>query len=172
MFRSIALLTLLSFASTSLAFGQNSNMKSASCRFGDGTGLVVRYSPGNGGADEVPYGTVWTPGGTPFVLLTETPLKIGKTDLPIGGYRIYLRPEKDGWSLIVNDGVTVSGYDAQHDLARVGMQSGALSKKKSQFKLSIVRTNPNTCSLTLFHGKSGYWVDFAQGSKNAYLSKK
>jgi hypothetical protein len=106
-------------------------MRSASCRFGDGTGLVVHYSPGNTTSDEVPYGTVWTPGGTPFVLLTETPLRIGNTDLPIGGYRIYLRPEREGWSLIVNDGVSISGYDAQHDLARVGMQSAAIEEEVS-----------------------------------------
>jgi hypothetical protein len=52
------------------------------------------------------------------------------------------------------------------------MQSGQLSKKKSHFKLSIVRTNPNTCSLTLFHGKNGYWLDFAQTDKAATLSEK
>jgi hypothetical protein len=47
-----------------------------------------------------------------------------------------------------------------------------LSKEKSHFKLSIVRTNPNTCSLTLFHGKNGYWLDFAQTDKAATLSEK
>jgi len=172
MFRNLALLALLSFASASLAFGQNSNMRSASFRFGDGTGLVVRYSAATTTSGEMPYGTVWTPGGTPLVLLTETPLKIGNTELPIGGYRIYLRPERDGWSLIVNDGVSISGYDAQHDLARVGMQSGQLSKKKAQFQLSVVRTNPNTCSLTVFYGKKGYWADFTQRNNNSTLSLK
>lgn len=170
MFRNLVLLTLLSVAGASLTFGQNSDTRSASCRFGDGTGLVIRYSTATAG--EVPYGSVWTPGGTPFVLLTETPLKVGNTELPIGGYRIYLRPEKDKWSLIVNNGVTISGYDAGHDLAQVAMQSGQLAKQKSQFNLSIVRSDPNTCSLTLFYGNNGYWVDFVQRTQGDVLSRK
>jgi len=169
-FHKIALLALLSFGIASVAFGQDANMRSASCRFGDGTGLVIRYSTATTG--KVPYGSVWTPGGTPFVLLTDTPLKVGNAELPIGGFRIYLRPEKDNWSLIVNDGVTISGYDARHNLVQLAMQSGELAQQKSQFKLSIVRTNPNTCSLTLFYGKNGYWLDFVQRNKGDVLSRK
>jgi hypothetical protein len=45
-------------------------------------------------------------------------------------------------------------------------------RRRSLTKLSIVRTNPNTCSLTLFHGKNGYWLDFAQRDKAATLSEK
>jgi hypothetical protein len=173
MFRNLVLLALLSFASVSLALGQSSSeMRSVSCSFQDGTGMVVRYSSANADDQEVPYGSIWNPGGTPFVLMTETPLQIGNTHLPIGGYRIYLRPDRTDWSLIVNDGVTVNGYDSSRDLARIGMQSGELSKHKSKFKVSIVRTNPSTCSLTVYHGKRGYWADFTKTDKAATALEK
>ena len=100
----------------------------------------------------VPYGKIWRAGANEATLLhTELDLTIGTLAVPQGDYSLYILPEADQWTLIVNrqtgqwgihhDGSTTD--DPAQDLGRVAVKLGkaaapveawtiALSKDGSQ----------------------------------------
>jgi Protein of unknown function (DUF2911) len=54
-----------------------------------------------------------------MILFTQTTLLIGRSDVPIGAYSMYIIPGERQWTLIVNKNVDVrSRYDKLQDILR------------------------------------------------------
>jgi len=78
----------------------------------------------------VPYGKVWRAGANQATLLhTDADLTIGSLAVPKGDYSLYILPEANQWTLIVNKqtgqwGIKMGGAtteDPAQDLGRVAM---------------------------------------------------
>jgi hypothetical protein len=134
----------------------------AVCTFADQKQMSVRYNQlVVDKKDELPLGKLWTPGDAPMDLFTETPLLLNSKEIPVGAYRVYLIPEKDKWTLIVNKDVTAgSKYDEQQDLVRAPMQTGKLPQAEPRFSIYFGHIAPKQCSMRVDVGKTRAWVDF------------
>jgi len=77
------------------------------CEFQDGKQMSVRYPLGITVRTEKPrIGQLWTPGGSPLVLFTQTDLMLAGNVIPAGAYFMYVIPDKHKWTLVVNRNVT------------------------------------------------------------------
>ncbi len=105
----------------------------------DGKAITIKYSAPSvrgrkifGGL--VPYGKVWRAGANEATALhTEADLDMGGLKIPAGDYTLYVLPEDNKWTLIVNKqtGQWGTEYDKAQDLGRVPM---VLSKSPSQIE--------------------------------------
>src|ERR1700758_1995988 len=84
---------------------QAPDQQTAVCTFQDGGQLSVRYEAAPVHGDQLPEGHIWSPGESPMYLFTSTSLKLGETEIPIGAYSLYLFPEKQKLTLVVNKDV-------------------------------------------------------------------
>jgi hypothetical protein len=129
----IALVTSMFFALTVFAAcqGKPSPAASASCDLGGGKTIKTDYSsPRLRGrkmiGDHEPYGQVWRNGAnaaTTFV--TSSDLVVGGKSVPAGSYTLFVVPNADKWTLIINKKTGEWGipykYEAD-ELARVDMK--------------------------------------------------
>jgi hypothetical protein len=59
--------------------------------------------------------------------LTNTPVAVAGTDIPIGAYKMFVIPDEKKWTLTISKSTDTSGkYDEQQDLVRIPMQFGKL----------------------------------------------
>lgn len=133
----------------------------AYCTYQDGNQLTVRYSDAAvGHKHEVPNGKVWSPGDVPMLLFTEVPLTVANVELAIGAYSMYVIPDRDKWTLIVNKSVAAgAAYDEKLDLVRVPMATGKLPDAQDPPRVSFAHIAPKMCSLRVDVGKTGAWAD-------------
>lgn len=147
------------------AFSQESNPDRASvtfCTFDDQSEVSVRYKSARGDR-EPPAGKVWAPGDTPMFLFAQAALTIGKAEVPVGAYSMYVIPGRGNWTLIVNRNVKAdSPYDQNQDLVRTSMETAKMSNAPSQSQVSLGHVGPKQCEMRLFQGKTGAWVTIAQ----------
>jgi hypothetical protein len=135
----------------------------AVCTFVDDKQMSVRYNrpAASGKKDELPIGKLWAPGDSPMHLFTEAPITVGTTQIPIGAYSVYLIPEKEKWTLIVNKNVTAgSKYDQQQDLVRAPMQTGKLTQVEKQLTIYFGHIAPRQCSMRVDYGQTRAWIEF------------
>lgn len=148
-----------------LGFGQPAsvNNDSASCTFQDGKQVSVLYTDEATGGQDLPSGKLWTPGKTPMLLFTQVAVSVGDTEIPIGAYSMYVIPQKDSWTLVLNKDVTPgSKYDEHQDLVRAPMQIGQISDPDKQFRVLFGHLAAKQCSMRLYFGKVGAWVEFQE----------
>lgn len=136
----------------------------AVCTFADDKQISIRYTQqAYDKKKELPMGKLWQPGDAPMALFAETPVTVGKADLAIGAYNLYLIPGKDAWTLVVNKNVTAgSKYDQQQDLARTPMEKGELSHAEPYLTLYFGHTAAKQCSLRVDFGKTRAFVDISE----------
>jgi Protein of unknown function (DUF2911) len=135
----------------------------ASCSFQDGKQITVRYSNETTTGRDLPSGKVWTPGGQPMLLFTQSSLIADNTDIPVGAYSMYIMREKNDWTLIVNKNVSTGNkYDKHLDVVRMGMLMGQLSEPQKEFTLFFGHTDPRQCNLRIYYGNSGTWAEFKE----------
>jgi hypothetical protein len=163
----VMLVVLLSAASEStLAQGNQTktNTLTAVCTFTDEKELSVRYDPsGPAKKNNLPSGELWPPSGSPMYLFTQTELSLNKTEIPAGAYSMYLIPDKEKWTLIVNKSVSAGApYDQQQDLLRVPMEIGQLSQGKPRIKVVFGHLAPRQCNMRIYYGKTGAWAEFKE----------
>jgi len=109
----------------------------------------------------IPYGKVWSPGGKPLTLFTNTPVSVGNTQIPDGAYTMFIVPEGKSWTLILSKSTDTSGkYDESRDLARIPMQFGKLMEAEPAFTAYFAHVAVNQCNLRLDLGKARAWVVF------------
>lgn len=152
----IALLACFLFSLTILAACQDkpSPAASASCDLGGGKTITTAYSSPRlkgrkmvGGHD--PYGKVWRNGAneaTTFV--TSTDLVVGGKSVPAGSYTLFVLPEPDKWTLIINKKTTNAGkplwgipYTWEADeLARIDMKLSKLPSPMEDFTITYDKT--------------------------------
>ena len=154
-------LVLLLFAPLTPVQGGNVDPATAVCNFADAKQVSIRYVPSIT-KDAPRIGKLWTPDGHPILLFTETDLHVGNSDVASGAYSIYLVPDKDMWTLILNRNVASGAYDERQDLLRARMQTGELSEKNTQFTIYFGRIGPKACDMRVDYGKTRAWVEFAE----------
>lgn len=131
------------------------------CTFEDGKQISVRHqkrvSKGN-----PPTGKLWMPGKKPLYLFTPAEISIGEAVLTAGAYSMYLIPEKENWTLVINRNVsTGSPYDEKEDAVRVPLQLGQ-SSDSQPFKVVFGHVGPKQCNLRFYLGKIGTWAEFRE----------
>lgn len=143
---------LLAAVTSPTAVAQES---SSTCMFESGKGVRVQYTPSK---NKLQNGKVWTPGDSPFVLFTDTPVSVGDTQLPIGAYGLYVIPGKQKWTLIVNkDGKGAAEYNKSQDAAQTTMDFGELSHAVEQTKVVLGRLKPGQCTIQIYAGNKMAW---------------
>ena len=164
--RLVAVVTLLFgqfiFARVAFAQQEDPNTATAFCDFEDGQEVSIRYSTARASAKDEPHtGKVWLPGGSPITLFTATPLTINGSLISTGAYSVYVIPNKKDWTLIVNKNVTAGApYDEKQDVARAPMELGEVDSPPKQLQASFAHTGAKVCSIRLYYGKTGAFVEF------------
>lgn len=135
----------------------------ATCNFEDGKQISVRYPLGvTAKADKLPMKELWAPGGSPLVLFTQTDLTVADAVVPAGAYFLYVVPDKEKWTLVVNKNVTANApYNQQQDLVRVPMELGSFSEPEP-FSVILGHVAPKQCNMRIYFGKTGSWVEFRE----------
>jgi len=135
---------------------------SATCTFDDGREVSVRYSFGHA-SERLRSGKMWTPGDAPMFLFTQAPLKAGDLTLPVGAYSLYVIPQKNKWTLIINKGVDPAAkYDEKQDVGRVEMEVGELGEAVESPRLAFAHAGSKQCNLRINYEKSGAWGEFRE----------
>ena len=153
----IALLTCFLFTLTIAAACQGNRPSppaSASCDLGGGKTVKTDYSsPRLKGrkmiGEHEPYGKVWRNGANEATtLVTSADLTIAGKTVPAGSYTLFVVPDPDKWTLIVNKKTTNAGkplwgipytYEAD-ELARVDMKLSPVSPPVENFTIAYDKT--------------------------------
>src|SRR5258708_1723940 len=122
---------------------------SSSCDLGGGKTIKTDYSSPRlkgrkmiGGVE--PYGKVWRNGAneaTTFV--TTADLMVGGTHVPAGSYTLFVIPNADKWTLIINKKTGEWGIPYKYEsdeLARVDMKLSTLSSPVENFTIAYDKT--------------------------------
>ena len=147
----IVLLTCFFFSLTVLAAcqGRPSPAASASCDLGGGKTITTKYSsPRLKGRKMIgehdPYGQVWRNGAneaTTFV--TSNDLVVGGKSVPAGSYTLWVLPNPDKWTLIINKKTGEWGtpytYEAD-ELSRIDMKLSKTSSPVENFTIAYDKT--------------------------------
>jgi hypothetical protein len=145
----IALLVFAIFTLTLFASAQASPAASASCDLGMGKTIKTDYSsPRLKGrkmvGDHDPYGKVWRNGAneaTTFV--TNTDVMIGGKSVPAGSYTLFVVPNPDKWTLIINKETGEWGIPYKYEsseLARVDMTLSKVASPVENFTIAYDKT--------------------------------
>jgi hypothetical protein len=167
----VFLVLALSLLIPGLLFAQNPSTTTddsvASCNLDSGDQVAIRYQPVKAAGEKsefggkIPYGSVWAPNNTPFVLFTSGALSVADRKLTPGAYTLYLIPNKNAWTLVVSSQTdTKAQYDQNKDLVRVPMELGALPTSQQQLKVILGHTGPNECSMRIYWQKQGGFMTF------------
>ena len=145
----------------------------AEFQFSDGKTVVVDYSSPRAKGRKiygglVPFGQVWRAGAneaTTFV--TNTDLNVGGKMVPAGSYTIFVVPNQDKWTLIINKktgewGVPYPGEASE--LARVDMKVSTLPAPLENFAIAFDK-NGNGCTLRMDWETTRASVDITEGGK-------
>ncbi len=134
----------------------------SACTFQDGGQVSVHYEAVAARGEHPPEGKAWSPGETPALLFTSTPLDAGGTRIPAGAYSLFFIPNKNEWALVVNKDVRDAKYDEQQNLARLTMDLGMVEQPGKDVSLAFGHIGPKQCSLRLYYGKTGAWATFRE----------
>jgi hypothetical protein len=159
----LAGLALTGFFPT-LVYSQSTSTEAQSassvCTFEDGGQMSVRYDAARVSREKLSDGHPWTPGDVPMLLFTSTALKLNNTEIPTGAYSLFFMPGKEQWTLVVNKDVSGRSYSKQQDVVRAPMGIGSLDDPGEQASIVLGHLAPKECSLRLYYGKIGAWVEF------------
>ncbi len=123
----------------------------------DGKAITIKYSaPSMRGrkifGELVPYGKVWRAGANAATALqTDADLDIGGLAVPKGNYTLYVWPEQDQLTLIVNKQTGQWGltYNQDQDLGRVKMTMSKSPTPIETYKLTLSEKGPKAAQLEL-----------------------
>jgi len=179
-FFALCALIVLSTGIVSSARGQGTDKSKrpspaahAEYQFGDGKTVIVDYSSPRakgrvvyGGL--VPYGAIWRAGAneaTTFV--TNTDLTVGGKTIPAGSYTIFVIPNKDKWTLIINKktGEWGTPYPGEaSELTRVDMKVSTLPAPLENFTIGFDKSGSN-CTMRMDWETTRASVEIAEGGK-------
>ncbi len=143
---SLCLLILTAFACAQDKSKRPSPPASADCKFSNGKTVHVDYSSPRAKGRKifgglVPYGEVWRAGAneaTTFV--TTANLSLGGKDVPAGSYTIFVMPNPDKWTLIVNKKTGEWGIPYKYEgdeLARIDMKVAKTPAPAENFTIAF-----------------------------------
>jgi Protein of unknown function (DUF2911). len=140
---------------------ESQQMQTSACSFDDGRQISVRYRPDLSNR-KLPEDKIWSPGGSPMFFFTSTPLSVSNSKIAIGAYSMYLLPQRNRWTLVLNKNVTPeSTYDEHQDLLRDAMEVGQLSASQP-FQVIFAHVGPKQCNMRIYQGKTGIWTEFKE----------
>lgn len=143
---------LIAIAVMTLVCTMAAQQQSTTCTFADGKGLRITYTPAPVGK-ELTRGVQWSPGNQPILLFTDGPTEIHGATLPIGAYRLFIVPDKQQWTLVVNRDVNPGAtYNKADDVVRAPMPLETLPAKEITFEAYLGHVAPQQCSLRLDYG--------------------
>ncbi len=148
----------------------SANLATATCNFDSQDQLAIQYVrlklakiPKNYIGHDVPYGAIWEPGGRALTMFTNTAVNLAGHTIPVGGYTVYLIPERKEWTLIVSKNTDVTApYDKAKDVARAQMQIGMLPTPEPQLSVYFGHTGPKECTVRFEVADTGVWTAFEQ----------
>ena len=156
MLKKVALFIGMIFTITLFAAGQASPRTSASCDLGGKTIKTDYSSPRLRGrkmiGDHEPYGQVWRNGAndaTTFV--TTSDLMVGGKSVPAGSYTLFVVPNADKWTLIINKKTGEWGIPYKYEsdeLARVDMKVSKLPSRVENFTIDYEHAG-NGCTMQI-----------------------
>ncbi len=122
-----------------------------------GKTIAIKYSaPSMRGrkifGELVPYGKVWRAGANAATALhTDADLDIGGLAVPKGDYTLYVWPEQDQLTLIVNKQTGQWGltYNQDQDLGRVKMAMSKSATPIETYKITLSEKGSNKAQLEL-----------------------
>jgi hypothetical protein len=135
--------------------GRPSPAASATCDLGGGKTINTAYSsPRLKGRKMIgehdPYGKVWRNGANEATtFITTRDLVVGGKSVPAGSYTLFVLPNPDKWTLIINKKTTEGGkpiwgipykYEAD-ELARVDMKLSQLPSPVENFTITYDKTD-------------------------------
>jgi hypothetical protein len=140
-----------------------SKTRNAACTFSDGKQIRVTYAPLRANSkEEFSNDKLWSPGGRPMFFFTPTDVSIEGKDIPPGAYAMYIIPNDDKWTLVLNRDVTTGAkYDEKQDLLRASMQIGHLNQPQD-LTVAFGRMAPKQCNVRIYYGKVGTWAEFKE----------
>jgi hypothetical protein len=154
---------LILFLLTAAAWAADAEA-TAVCTFADDTEMSVRYNPVS--TKDNPHaqnGKVWAPGGSALLLFTQSELSLNNISLPVGAYSLYLIPDKNTWTLVVNKNVNpASAYNEKEDLVRLKMEGAKLGSPADKLNISFGRVAPKQCEIRAYFDQSGTWATLSQ----------
>lgn len=135
----------------------------ATCTFSDGKQIRVTYPQVRANSkEELSNDKLWSPGGKPMYLFAQTDVSIEGKEIPPGAYAMYIIPNDDKWTLVLNRDVTAgSKYDDKQDLLRSPMQIGHLNQPQD-LTVAFGHMAPKQCNVRIYFGKSGVWAEFKE----------
>jgi hypothetical protein len=91
-------------------------------------------------------------------------MTLGNSPIPAGAYTLYLIPNGENWTLVVNKNVKEGAkYDQGQDVARVPMSAAELGRPVDKLKLTLAKMGPKQCNLRVYYGKTGtYGAEFKE----------
>ncbi len=163
--RSMMLVVLLIVVPMSAIAQQKSDSTqtaTAVCTLQDGNQISIRYPVLPEQKRDLRSGEIWPPSNSPIFLFTSVELSLGSVAIPPGAFSVYVIPEKDKWTLIINKGVsTGAAYQQQQDVTRQPMEIAPLPEPQ---KLEIAfAQSAKQCNLRIYYGKTGaFGADFKE----------
>jgi len=115
----------------------------------------------------VPFGKVWRAGANAATTLyTDVDLDVGGCAIPKGAYSLYIRPEADQWTLIVNSQTGQSGakYNEKMDLGRVPMKMSRSREPIETLKIRLSQTGAEWVQLVVAWENTIAWVNLSASS--------
>ncbi len=150
--------TLLSFSQQAAFAGKRAE---AVCTFDDGKQMNVEYSQSTKDEDTFRKGRIWEPGGAPMILFTQSALTLGSAEIPADAYSLYIIPQDQQWTLVVNKNVKAgSKYDEKQDVVRAPMQIGQIDSPIKPAQIAFDHIAPKQCNLRVYYEKAGAWAEF------------
>ncbi len=137
--------------------------QNAPCTFSDGKQIRVSYTPVPANSkEEFSNDRLWSPGGRPMYLFTQAETSIEGKVIPPGAYAMYIIPNDDKWTLVLNRDVTAgSKYDEKQDLIRTPMQIGHVNQPQD-LSVAFGHMAPKQCNVRIYYGKVGTWAKFTE----------
>lgn len=163
--RSMMLLVLLIVVPLSAIAQQKSDSTqtaTAVCTLQDGNQITVRYPDLPGQKRELRSGEIWPPSNSPMFLFTSVELRLGNAAIPPGAFSVYVIPEKEKWTLVINKSVSTGApYQQQQDVTRQPMEIAQLPEPQ---KLEIAfAQSAKQCNLRIYYGRTGaFGADFKE----------
>lgn len=150
----LMLLIVVPLSATAQQTSDPTQTATAVCTFKDGNQISVRYPALPGQKREFRSGEIWPPSSSPIFLFTPVGLSLGNAAIPAGAFSLYVIPEKDKWTLIINKAVsTGTPYQQQQDVTRQPMEIAQLPEPQ---KLEIAfAQSAKQCNLRIYYGKTG-----------------
>ncbi|MGA7634536.1 MAG: DUF2911 domain-containing protein [Terriglobales bacterium] len=158
----VLLVSQLTIRGVSQPAPASSQSAEAVCTFDDGKQLKVEYHDSTAkGPEKFHDGKIWEPGGSPMFLFTQAPLGLAGSVIPEGAYSLYVIPEKNSWTLVVNRNVAATNvkYDEQQDLVRAPMGIGQIHKPIKPAQIAFDHIAPKQCNLRLYYETTGAWAE-------------